>query len=172
MNTFNVTMLASGSKGNAALISSGGGNFLVDVGISCRMLTSRLKNAGCQPEDLDGIFITHEHTDHVKGLAGFLKKYRIPVYSSEKTWKAILMKDSEIDRRCCRIMGGSLQCAGVNVASFPIPHDAADPRGYIFSDGKSKCTYLTDTGFVTDAVRQAAEGLIRLSWKPTTMWRC
>lgn len=158
MNAFNVIMLASGSKGNASLISCSGGNFLVDVGISCRMLTSRLKNTGCLPEDIDGVFITHEHTDHIKGLAGFLKKYQVPVYSSEKTWRAILAKDNTIDRRFCRIMGAGLQCGGVTVASFSIPHDAADPHGYTFSCGGSKCTYLTDTGFVTAAAREAAEG--------------
>ncbi|MBR5487751.1 MAG: MBL fold metallo-hydrolase, partial [Phascolarctobacterium sp.] len=67
MNAFKVTMLASGSKGNSALISTGKQNFLVDMGISCKMLTSRLKEVGFSVEDLDGIFLTHEHTDHVKG---------------------------------------------------------------------------------------------------------
>ena len=157
MNAFKVTMLASGSKGNSALISTGKQNFLVDMGISCKMLTSRLKEVGFCVEDLDGIFLTHEHTDHVKGLATFTKKYTVPIYSSELTWRAILSKEPKIERRNCRIIGGALKCGEVEVNSFEIPHDAVDPHGYVFKCNGSKCAYITDTGFVTPAVRQAAE---------------
>ena len=157
MNAFKVTMLASGSKGNSALISTGKQNFLVDMGISCKMLTSRLKEVGFCVEDLDGIFLTHEHTDHVKGLATFMKKHTVPIYSSELTWRAILSKEPKIERRNCRIIGGTLKCGEVEVNSFEIPHDAVDPHGYVFKCNGSKCAYITDTGFVTPAVRQAAE---------------
>ena len=157
MNAFKVTLLASGSKGNSALISTGKQNFLVDMGISCKMLTSRLKEVGFCVEDLDGIFLTHEHTDHVKGLATFTKKYTVPIYSSELTWRAILSKEPKIERRNCRIIGGALKCGEVEVNSFEIPHDAVDPHGYVFKCNGSKCAYITDTGFVTPAVRQAAE---------------
>ena len=157
MNAFKVTMLASGSKGNSALISTGKQNFLVDMGISCKMLTSRLKEVGFCVEDLDGIFLTHEHTDHVKGLATFTKKYTVPIYSSELTWRAILSKEPKIERRNCRIIGGALKCGEVEVNSFELPHDALDPHGYVFKCNGSKCAYITDTGFVTPAVRQAAE---------------
>ena len=157
MNAFKVTMLASGSKGNSALISTGKQNFLVDMGISCKMLTSRLKEVGFCVEDLDGIFLTHEHTDHVKGLATFTKKYTVPIYSSELTWRAILSKETKIERRNCRVIGGALKCGEVEVNSFEIPHDAVDPHGYVFKCNGSKCAYITDTGFVTPAVRQAAE---------------
>ena len=157
MNAFKVTMLASGSKGNSALISTGKQNFLVDMGISCKMLTSRLKEVGFCVEDLDGIFLTHEHTDHVKGLATFTKKYTVPIYSSELTWRAILSKEPKIERRNCLIIGGALRCGEVEVNSFEIPHDAIDPHGYVFKCNGSKCAYITDTGFVTPVVRQAAE---------------
>ena len=157
MNAFKVTMLASGSKGNSALISTGKQNFLVDMGISCKMLTSRLKEVGFSVDDLDGIFLTHEHTDHVKGLATFTKKHAVPIYSSELTWRAILSKEPKIERRNCRIIGGGLKCGEVEVNSFEIPHDAVDPHGYVFRCNGSKCAYITDTGFVTPVVRQAAE---------------
>ncbi len=160
MDDFHVVMLASGSKGNAALISTRSQRFLVDVGISCRALAGRLKEIGAAPEELDGVFLTHEHSDHVRGLATFLKKYRVPVYSSEKTWQAILAKEDSIDRRCCRLMGKSLLIGGVRVDSFAVPHDAADPHGYSFTqqDNGAKCTYLTDTGFITSTVREAVCG--------------
>ena len=157
MNAFKVTMLASGSKGNSALISTGKQNFLVDMGISCRMLTSRLKEIGFNVEDLDGVLITHEHTDHVNGLTTFTKKYSVPIYSSELTWRAILSKQPNILRHNCRIIGGALRCGEVEINSFEIPHDAVDPHGYVFKCNGSKCAYITDTGFVTPAVRQAAE---------------
>ena len=157
MSAFKVTMLASGSKGNSALISTGKQNFLIDMGISCRMLTSRLGEVGLCVEDLDAIFLTHEHTDHVKGLGTFTKKHAVPIYSSELTWRAILTKDPKIERRNCRIFGGTLRCGEVEVNSFEIPHDAVDPHGYVLKCNGSKCAYITDTGFVTEAVRQAAE---------------
>ncbi len=157
MSAFKVTMLASGSKGNSALISTGKQNFLIDMGISCKQLTMRLKEAGYSAEDLDAIFITHEHTDHINGLATFTKKFAVPIYSSEMTWRAILTKNPEIVRRSCRIINGSLRCGEVEVNSFQIPHDAADPHGYVLKYSGSKCAYITDTGFVTEAVRQAAE---------------
>lgn len=158
MSEFQVAMLASGSKGNAALISSGSQNFLVDIGISCRMLDQRLKAIGLQASELDGVFITHEHTDHVKGLATFTRKYTVPVYSSERTWQAILNKNSQLERRSCRIIKGEIDCGGVKVRSFATSHDAADPHGYSFACAGSQCTYITDTGFVTDTVRQEAAG--------------
>lgn len=76
LNDFQIVMLASGSKGNAALISTAKQRFLVDIGISCRALTTRMKEIGVSVNELDGVFITHEHVDHVRGLATFLKIIR------------------------------------------------------------------------------------------------
>lgn len=160
MSDFKVAMLASGSKGNAALIGTDSQRFLVDMGISCRALVNKLKEVDCQPQDLSGIFITHEHVDHVKGLVTFLKKYQVPVYTSEKTWKAILTKYNNLERRSLQIISSSIICGDVEVRSFPIPHDAIDPHGYVFIQRSTgaRCTYLTDTGFPTDLAREAADG--------------
>lgn len=160
MSYFQVAMLASGSKGNAAVIRAGNSYFLVDMGLSCRELVARLKNINLKPEQLHAIFITHEHIDHVRGMGTFTKKYAIPIYSSEKTWRAILNKDKNINRLTCHIIDTNIGYNNIKISSFPIPHDASDPHGYIFEDTDSgcKCTYLTDTGFVTDTVREAAEG--------------
>lgn len=160
MSDFKVAMLASGSKGNAGLIGTDSQRFLVDMGISCRALVNKLKEVDCQPQDLSGIFITHEHVDHVKGLVTFLKKYQVPVYTSEKTWKAILTKYNNLERRSLQIISSSIICGDVEVRSFPIPHDAIDPHGYVFIQRSTgaRCTYLTDTGFPTDLAREAADG--------------
>lgn len=153
-------MLASGSKGNAALVVHNEQYFLVDMGLSCRELVKRLSEINVKAEQLTALFITHEHIDHVKGLATFSKKYKVPIYSSERTWRAILARNSEILRSSCHIIATNIQYNNVRITSFEIPHDAADPHGYIFEDVEngSKCCYLTDTGFVTETVRQAVEG--------------
>ena len=147
MHDFQVVMLASGSKGNSALIRTAKQNFLVDMGISCRALTTKLKALDLIVQDLDAVFLTHEHIDHVRGLATFTKN----------TWRAILAKDNKIDRHSCRLITDKLQLGDIKITSFAIPHDAIDPHGYTFINccDNSKCSYLTDTGFITDIVREA-----------------
>ncbi|WP_299446158.1 MBL fold metallo-hydrolase [uncultured Phascolarctobacterium sp.] len=155
-----IVMLASGSKGNAALISTDSQRFLVDVGISCRELVKRMGQAGACPEELDGVFLTHEHTDHVNGLVTFAKKYNVPIYASTGTWQAVFRKYANLNRTNCRLTGKSMRCGDVRVDSFAVSHDAAEPLGYSFNwySGGTKCTYMTDTGFVTPAAREAALG--------------
>ena len=150
---FEITILASGSKGNAAVIRAGEQAFLVDVGISCRQLTERLHQAGMKPEDLTGVLLTHEHNDHVKGLPVFCRKYRLPVFANESTWQ-YMPKKSEMERSCCRLLPKKLSSGSLEIIPFAVPHDAASTVGYVFKSGGSKCTYLTDVGFVTDEVRQ------------------
>lgn len=159
-NDFQIIMLASGSRGNATLISTARQRVLVDVGISCRTLTSKLKEIRISPEELDGVFITHEHIDHVSGLAKFMETYQVPVYSSAATWRAILTKESKIIRKNCRIIENSLLCGDLRINSFKVPHDAVDTRGYCFTSQSSgsKCTYLTDTGFITELIYEAVKG--------------
>lgn len=157
---FQVVMLASGSKGNAALISTDSQRFLVDVGVSCRELVKRMREAGAAPEQLDGVFLTHEHIDHVKGLATFAKNYRVPLYASEGTWRSLWQKYPALARDNCCLTGVSMLCGDVRVDSFAIPHDAAEPQGYSFTwrSGGCKCTYVTDTGYITPTVREAVCG--------------
>lgn len=159
MTQFYVAVLASGSKGNATLVSYGEQHFLIDMGISCRAVVTKLKEQGIAPEQLAAIFITHEHIDHIRGLETWCKKYQVPIYTSELTWRAILGRFSSLERRSCRVMGKPLEVGALTIESFQIPHDAIDPHGYIFchEDGH-KCTYLTDTGFVTPIVEQAVAG--------------
>ena len=157
---FQVVMLASGSKGNAALISTDSQRFLVDVGISCRELVKRMQQVGAAPEELDGVFVTHEHVDHVKGLVTFAKKYQVPLYASQGTWRAVFSRYPQLNRANCRLTGNRLLVGDVSVACFAISHDAAQPQGYSFfwRAGETKCTYVTDTGFVTPDVREAVRG--------------
>ena len=156
---FQVVMLASGSKGNSALISTDSQRFLVDIGLSCRELVKRLHEAGASPKELEGVFITHEHIDHVKGLVTFAKYYDVPIYASEGTFRFLFNKYGKLERRNCRLTGPSMLCGDVRVDAFAIPHDAVQPQGYSFTwkSAGSKCTYITDTGFVTPLVNEAAK---------------
>lgn len=153
--SFEVAVLASGSKGNATLIKVGKTAFLVDAGISCKRITERLKFCGVEPQDLAGILITHEHIDHVSGLPVLSRKYKLPIYANEKTWQA-MPKRNDIERICCRLLPQKMVVGGVSINSFAISHDAASPVGFVFQYNEEKCTYLTDSGFVNDTIKQAA----------------
>lgn len=154
---FKISVLASGSKGNATVITAGGKNFLIDVGISCRQLTQRLKEAGLVPEDLDGVLLTHEHRDHTAGLPVFCRKYRLPVFANEATWR-YLPQRSEMERSCCRLLPKCLETGPLKITSFGVPHDAASTVGYVFECSGSRCVYLTDVGFITEEIRENVSG--------------
>ena len=156
MSAFQVHVLASGSKGNAIYIQTGGTAILIDAGISARRITTGLAEIGVKPADLSGVLLTHEHSDHVAGLPVFCRKYGLPVYAKEATWYGLTCR-REIDPACCRVLQDSLQLGELSIAPFSIPHDAADPVGFMLTSGGDKCTVATDVGFVTDIVRTALE---------------
>lgn len=154
---FKISVLASGSKGNATVISADGKNFLIDAGISCRQLVQRLREAGYQPEDLDGVLLTHEHRDHVSGLSLLNRKYHLPVFANEATWRYIPQR-GEMERACCRLLPKCLETDGLKITSFNVPHDAAGTVGYVFTCAGARCVYLTDVGFITEEIKENVAG--------------
>ncbi|MCR5176633.1 MAG: MBL fold metallo-hydrolase [Anaerovibrio sp.] len=150
-----ISVLASGSKGNCYFIEMEGSCLLVDAGISLRRIKQELGNIGRAVEDLDGIFITHEHSDHVKGLAAITKKYRIPVYSRPDTFRAMSCYN-ELPMECINPIFDQIRLGKVTVRSFGIPHDAVDPVGYSVL-GSVKCVVATDIGFVDSNLRKELE---------------
>lgn len=156
MSNFRVAVLASGSKGNATVIQCAHQSFLVDAGISCRQIVSRMHSIGLKPEALEGVFITHEHSDHIKGLETFAKKYPIPIYASCGTLQGV-REQADIALSQCREMQ-KLTFGDVGIDSFAVSHDALEPLGYTFTEGVHKLAYVTDTGFITDAIKQAVQG--------------
>ncbi len=149
-----VHVLASGSTGNAVLIEIGERKFLVDAGISARRIVQGLAGAGVQAASLEGIFITHEHSDHIKGLDVFVRKHQVPVYARPAAWGRIPCRD-RLPRECCRDLGEIMDFGLVRVEPFSISHDAVDPVGYAFYYKEQKCVLATDMGMVTDTVEQA-----------------
>ena len=157
MTHFEVAVLASGSKGNATVIRGAGQTFLVDVGISCRQLVNRMRDVGFDPETLSGVFLTHEHIDHVKGLETFSKNFAAPIFASAGTWAGVREERHFLPAHY-RVLAGDLTFDQVRVGNFAVSHDAREPVGYTFTAAAHKLAYVTDTGFVTDAIKTAVRG--------------
>lgn len=151
-----VVVLASGSKGNCTFIELQGVRLLVDAGISTRRIKQELSLIGENIEDLDGIFITHEHSDHIKALPVLTKRYKIPVFSRPATFRAMSCYN-DIPTECINAIKDSVRLGRIQVKTFDIPHDAADPVGYAVV-GSEKCCVATDIGFFTEDIGNALEG--------------
>jgi phosphoribosyl 1,2-cyclic phosphodiesterase len=152
-----VHILASGSKGNAAYAEIDGVRLIVDVGISARRLKEKLSEIEVAPESLDGILITHEHRDHINGLATFCKNYSVPIYSRAATFAAMYCYD-KLPQENLQAIKDSFSVKNLHIEAFNISHDAADPVGYnIYSRSGKKFTLATDLGFVTSSVQAAID---------------
>ncbi len=153
--------LFSSSSGNSVYIGDNSQGILVDVGRSAKQTDLMLKNIGVDPETIKGIFITHEHTDHVCGLSVFAAKHNIPVYGATGTIDALKRKGilnyKHID---ITVDCGETEIGNMCIKPFRTSHDCADGRGYIItsSDGNTKAAIATDTGFVSSEVLNAITG--------------
>jgi phosphoribosyl 1,2-cyclic phosphodiesterase len=160
-----LSVLASGSRGNSAIVASVSTRILVDAGISCREIFKRMKAAGDGPHSLSAILITHEHSDHVYGLATLAKKLNIPIFMTGATHQAWAraVRDEKGERpQVARLeifdAGRSFQIGNIQVTPFTIPHDAADPVGFTFSAEGTKIGFATDLGYVPVSVRVHLRG--------------
>lgn len=151
-----VSVLASGSSGNSTFVQIGGTKLLVDAGISARKIKQQLLALGVGLEELDGILITHEHRDHVNGLASLTQKYRLPIYARPDTFKSMYCY-ARLDPACCHNIGDSFSVGGLKIEAFNISHDAIDPVGFSIYGQNKKCTVATDLGFVTSNVQKALD---------------
>ena len=154
-----ISVLASGSRGNTALVESSKTRILVDAGISCRETFKRLKSLGQDPHALSAVLISHEHSDHVYGLATLAKKLSVPVFmtgATHQVWARSLRDDSgempEVAKLEVFSAGRSFQIADITVTPFTIPHDAADPVGFTFRAEGTKIGIATDLGYMPASV--------------------
>ena len=155
---FRVHVLASGSKGNAVLIGAGRTNILIDAGISARRLNRELGGLGLAARDLAGIFITHEHIDHVRGLSAFVEKSQVQVFAKEETWLA-LANLHKVRADCRRLLPMRESAVGdLCVRPFAVSHDAAAPVGFNIFYKSRKCSLATDLGFAGGEVKTAVAG--------------
>jgi len=167
-----ITVLGSGSTGNAVLISSGRTNVLVDAGLSAREILKRLAEMGVAADDLDGILITHEHADHIAGLRVLLASVECPVYISGPTEDAYYStragKDGEGEstKRRAALRGQTVEIEStlefrigdIDLEPFSVPHDAVDNFGFVAKKDGVKIATLMDFGHISDLVKEKIQG--------------
>jgi phosphoribosyl 1,2-cyclic phosphodiesterase len=154
--------LGSGSEGNALVIEARAGLFatrvLVDNGFGPRALQRRLAVAGLAIDDLDAVFVTHEHSDHASGVAALLKRRRIALLCSAGTRRAAGLDDPDIDWRPLRA-GQPVDLGELQLHPYAVPHDAAEPLQLVATDGARRFGLLTDIGTPTPEVARALDGV-------------
>lgn len=147
-----LTILGSGSGGNCAYVETDEVRILIDAGFSARQIRARLASIGRTPENLTGILITHEHGDHIQGLASLSETCHIPVYCNRPTLEAIEFKhETRLDSRLF-ITGACFELGDISVETFTIPHDAQDPVGFMLHTTEGNIGFLTDLGHTTKLV--------------------
>lgn len=146
--------LFSSSSGNCSLISDGNTNILVDAGVSGSRIIKALNDVNLDICEIDGIVITHEHTDHIKGVGMLSKSYNIPVYANADTMPLVLSQVGDLYDRNIRIIqsGVSFTIRDIQVMPFSTPHDAVAPMGYTFCTDFGIMSVATDTGHITKSM--------------------
>ena len=157
MTTFRT--LASGSSGNAALLSCGSTHLLIDMGISCRRVCRSLTEMGLTPEDLSAVLITHEHTDHISGLATYIKKYRTPILCTPGTARQLQYRLAGIGLLLRPLsMGQPISWDDLEITPLPTSHDCRESAAFRVDTPDGSLGYLTDTGLVEEETRQRLLG--------------
>jgi ribonuclease Z len=153
---FKYSIIASGSTGNSTYIETDKRKILVDAGLTAKKIEEGLESIGRSAHDLDSILITHEHSDHIKGIGVLARKYHINLYANELTWHKLLADNmlGKIDPELVRTfeMGKLLTFDDIDVESFGVSHDAVSPQFYRFMKDNKSFVILTDTGYVSDRI--------------------
>lgn len=149
--------IASGSSGNSTYIGTEYTKILVDAGISGKRIEGALAQIGVSGAEIDALFLTHEHKDHIQGAGVISRRFNVPIYATAETWAAAGDDMGKIAPGNRRFVYPGEACAinDIRVVPFAIPHDAAGPVGYnVLAEGK-KATLATDIGHVTDGIRES-----------------
>ena len=153
-----MAVLGSGSGGNATLVKCGNTHILVDAGLSAKQLVLRMAMHGVEPEQLDAILLTHEHSDHARGVDVLLRTRDVPVFANALTREALSHKmKSSIPWRIFR-SGQEFDLGDLNIQAFKIPHDAAEPVGFVLTGEELQLSMVSDVGHVTHLMREHLRG--------------
>lgn len=146
--------LYSGSSGNSFLVQSQKTNILVDAGASGKKIVEALASINININDINAIFVTHEHSDHTRSVATLSQKYHLPIYANQQTWDAMEDKKAKIEKNniCYFTNNKSFSFGDLSILPFDIPHDAANPCGFAISDFNSKVCIAIDIGHITPTV--------------------
>ncbi|WP_041054285.1 MBL fold metallo-hydrolase [Jeotgalibacillus campisalis] len=158
--TMHMSVLASGSTGNAIYVETEDHSFLVDAGLSGKQMDLLFQQVGRSMKNLSGLLVTHEHSDHIKGLGIVARKYKLPVYANEKTWAAMepLIGKVDAEQKFDFPMETIKSFGSLDIESFGVSHDAAEPMFYVFHQNGKKLVLMTDTGYVSDRMKKIIEG--------------
>lgn len=153
---FNFATIASGSSGNSIFVGTENTKILVDAGLSGKKIQDGLSDLGVAGSDLDGIFVTHEHIDHVQGIGVLSRRFNLPVYATEGTWNAMPSSIGQIKDENKKIVYSEKECCvkDLCIKPYAIPHDAKEPVGYSILNDKIKVSIATDIGHVTETIME------------------
>ena len=146
--------LYSGSSGNSLLVKTENTNILIDAGVSSKKIETALNSIDIDPNSLDGILITHEHSDHVQGLGTFAKKYDLPVFVNQKTLDAMPKQKEKISEKNINLIKieEKFEIKDLKIKPFAIPHDAVNPCGFNIFKDNSKISIATDIGHMSNGI--------------------
>lgn len=161
------SILASGSSGNSLFLESSKMRILVDAGLSGKQIEARLAQIEVDPTTLNAIFVTHEHIDHVKGVGVLARRYNLPIYINAPTLKSLPSSVGEIPEAQIHILetASSLEIEDLQIESFPISHDAAEPMAFSFQQGEERLAIVTDLGYVNQRIMDYVSGVDVLIWE-------
>jgi phosphoribosyl 1,2-cyclic phosphodiesterase len=148
------TILGSGSSGNCAYLECDDTRLLIDAGLSGRQIRQRLLTIGRTPESLNGILITHEHSDHIQGLTALASKLKLPIYCNRQTRDAIRSQLGIEGEFRLFETGASFDLGSIIIDTFNVPHDAYDPVGFLLRTDCANIGFLTDLGHATKLVME------------------
>ena len=145
-----VSVLASGSSGNSIYINDGKNSFLVDAGLSGKKIINRLKKIDVHPDEIDGIFITHEHKDHIKGVGILSRRLDVPIYANDETWAACAEELGKLKEKNIKVFSTEFSFGNFDIKPIRISHDAAAPVAYVVYRNNKKIVLATDMGYIND----------------------
>lgn len=152
--------LSSGSGGNAALLSAGDTHILIDMGISCRRVLHSLTQLGLKGEALSAVLITHEHSDHIAGLATYIKKHQTPIFTTPETARQLMRRIAGIAPLLrCVAWGERITVGSVTVTVLPTSHDCSGSCAFHMETEGGAVGYLTDTGYIPEETGKALRGV-------------
>lgn len=156
----NFCSLYSGSSGNSLYVQNDDTKILIDCGVSSKKIEQALTSISVNPNSINAILITHEHSDHVKGLSTFCKKYNVPIFSTNETLDAIKSQTEKIQENNIKHfkINEKFSIGSLKIDPFSIPHDAANPCGFNICDTHKKISIATDIGHMNNSILKKLEG--------------
>ncbi len=148
-----ICLLASGSRGNAIYLSDGNSRILIDAGLSGVEIERRMQSRGLDPEQLDGIVVSHEHTDHIQAVGVLSRRFKLPVYISDETYTAARNQLGRIETAHSFSCGTPFRIGNFELHPFSISHDASDPAGFTVTSNGTRIGIATDLGIATTMVK-------------------